>query len=130
MQRVIIAFWRWIRLVLLDDRPPSSTRGCPGGVAAGALLAGKESVLLATSTSSPPGRGDRIVWLEQGACGDGEPSLLAEDALCERVRTTFAGCGARRRCPHLSADVVDAVQRCVDRHSLGRVAFSYGNVAR
>src|SRR5256886_12457340 len=79
------------------------------------LAAEGKAVLLATSdVDALPDVADRIAWLEQGSVRAlGEPSLLAEDAMCDAgLGTTVAGLwhAAGLGAPY-PLTVVDALQR-------------------
>src|SRR5438552_2002819 len=100
LQRVIVAGILAMDpdLVLLDE--PTAELDPEGARAVWRLvrsLAGEgKAVILATSdVDALPGVADRIIWLDQGSVRAlGEPSLLAEDAMCEAGRgTTVAGWG-------------------------------------
>ena len=119
LQRVIIAGILAMDpdLVLLDE--PTAELDPEGARAVWRLvrsLAGEgKAVLLATSdVDALPDVADRIVWLEQGNVrAMGEPSLLAEDALCEAgLGTTVADLWRAAALPApYPLTVVDAVQR-------------------
>ncbi|OLB59116.1 MAG: hypothetical protein AUI13_05230 [Gemmatimonadetes bacterium 13_2_20CM_2_69_23] len=98
LQRVIVAGILAMDpdLVLLDE--PTAELDPEGARAVWRLvrsLAGEgKAVILATSdVDALPGVADRIIWLDQGSVRAlGEPSLLAEDAMCEAgLGTTVAG---------------------------------------
>jgi energy-coupling factor transporter ATP-binding protein EcfA2 len=119
LQRVIIAGILAMDpdLVVLDE--PTAELDPEGARAVWRLvrsLAGEgKAVLLATSdVDALPDVAARIVWLEQGSVrAIGEPSLLAEDAMCEAgLGTTVAGVWRAAGLPApYPVTVLDAVQR-------------------
>jgi len=119
LQRVIIAGILAMDpdLVVLDE--PTAELDAEGARAVWRLVrslaAEGKGVLLATSdVDALPDVADRVVWLEQGRVRAlGEPSLLAENAMCEAgLGTTVAGLwrAAGLGAPY-PLTVVDAVQR-------------------
>ncbi len=119
LQRVIIAGIIAMDpdLVVLDE--PTAELDAEGTRAVWRLVrslaAEGKAVLLATSdVDALPDVADRIAWLEQGSVRAlGEPSLLAEDAMCDAgLGTTVAGLwhAAGLGAPY-PLTVVEAVQR-------------------